>query len=163
MKKRHGFTLIETLVVMAVLTILLSLGIALVAGLMRLERMTARSMAAHVAVSRLIDQWRDDVHAATEILEQHETHRSGPTCLILKIGSSVTVYTVVSGRIDRATNGSGPRNERYALPSDGSKARFERRGATVALVIDDTLRENVNQRSDSVAVMGLDLPARSQP
>ena len=52
MKKRHGFTLIETLVVMAVLTILLSLGIALVAGLMRLERMTARSMAAHVAVSR---------------------------------------------------------------------------------------------------------------
>jgi prepilin-type N-terminal cleavage/methylation domain-containing protein len=162
-KKRRGFTLIETLVVMAVLTILLSMGIALVAGMMRLERMTARSMAAHMAVSRLIDQWRDDVHTASELLKSHQTQQAGPSCLILKNGDSIIVYTATAGRIDRVTTGPGPRLERYALPTDSSTARFERRGTTVALVIDDTLRENVNQRSDSVAVLGLDLPARSQP
>lgn len=162
MKIRPGFTLIETLVVMAVLTVLMSVGIVLVAGLMRLEQMTARSLAVHATVARVIHQWRNDVHTATEILESHEKYRSGPNCLILKSGAAVTVYTVMPGQIERTTTGQGPRLERYALPGDGSTARYERRGNRIALIFDDTIRDRVNQRSESVATMGLDLPGRNQ-
>lgn len=158
-KARGGFTLVEMLVVMAILGVLMVTGVVFMAGLMRLEGMTTRSMTANMLIPRLVSQWRDDVHAATAVPAEHEGKMAGPDRLILQCGTSTITYTIGPEWVERTSTGPGPRQERYPLPAAGSTARFERRGKLLAMSLDDRIRDRVVPRCEVVAAIGMALPA----
>lgn len=158
-RARCGFSLVEMLVVMAILGVLMISGVVFMAGLMRLEGMTTRSMTANMLMPRLVSQWRDDVHAATVVPAEHDGKKAGPDRLILQSGAVTIVYTVGPEWVERTTTGPGPRQERYPLPGAGSTARFERRGKLLAVLLEDKIRDRMVPRCEALAAIGMALPA----
>lgn len=158
-RSRPAFTLIEMLVVMAVTGVLITSGIAFMAGLMRLEGMTSRSMTANMIIPRLVSRWRDDVHAASALPAAHEGDKAGPGKLILQCGKATVVYTTGPEWVERATTGPGPKMERYALAGAGSSARFGRRGNLAMLIIEDNVKGVAVPRCEAMAAIGMSLPA----
>ncbi len=66
-RRRRGWTLIEMLVTIAVMTSITGVAVKLLASLLRAERNGVEHVTRLTTVSRLSRQFRSDVHAATEV------------------------------------------------------------------------------------------------
>ena len=76
-RRRRGFTLIELMVVIAIVTVILSLVGAVFQRLFLSEQTAMRAALIERTVSRLADQFRRDIHAATGA--SIDTNREGAT------------------------------------------------------------------------------------
>jgi hypothetical protein len=139
---RHGYTLIETLVVVTGVTIVLGACALTMQLLLRLNAYSHDRYRAALALERLAHQLRDDVHGCerAEIVSL-EKGQGGPPGLLLQVASDHQIrYELRPGSVERNESRSGKmvRHESYSLPR-GRDARFEQRdeGAArlVALVV----------------------------
>jgi prepilin-type N-terminal cleavage/methylation domain-containing protein len=138
MVHRRGFTLIEMAVVIAVSAVLMGIGTGILGLLLRSERLARDDLGYGRSVSRLAEQFRDDVHAAAE--GPHS--RPGQTGWQWQLPPDRTVvYQLKPGTISR-TEWVGKvlrRQESYNVPAEGA-ARIEispdARPATARLLLD---------------------------
>jgi prepilin-type N-terminal cleavage/methylation domain-containing protein len=77
MNRRRGFTLIEMLVVIAVSGALMAVAVGLLHTMIRLEHGSREELRERTAMMRLADQFRRDVHAATQFTPPGEGHPGG--------------------------------------------------------------------------------------
>ena len=116
MKRRHGYTLIEMMVVLAVGSVLSGVAVALIVALLRSESGARDHIHQSAVQSRLADQFRRDVHAADAI----DADDSGLVwTFTLGRGRTVT-YRIEANRLERSETAEKDtqRQETYALPPD---------------------------------------------
>jgi len=125
--KKHGFTLVELIAVMATTAIVMGITVVLLIQLFDFQQNNSEYAAQTHAVNRLVAAFRDDVHAygKPKILSE------GNTLLRLTIGNEIVDYTVQPGEFPGQldiirtvqTDGQIERRETYRLP-DRSALRF---------------------------------------
>lgn len=81
---RRGFTLVELLVVMAMLMFFMGLVVTLLWGAIRIERAGAALMQRTIEQATLADQFRSDVAQATKAPQGVDQFQASPVCLILQ-------------------------------------------------------------------------------
>jgi hypothetical protein len=92
--RRHGFTMVEMLLVMFLLWAGLAVGMVALWGSMRVEKSAAAGLFRQSAHGLLADQFRNDVAQAVSAPESTMDVKSGPTCLILGTseGKHIIIY-----------------------------------------------------------------------
>jgi prepilin-type N-terminal cleavage/methylation domain-containing protein len=128
MKRRAGFTLVETLAAITVGSVMLAVAVGLLHSLFRLDRAARDGFQTSSTLTRLGEQFRADVHAATKI-ETRSPANPGRLCeLALPEGVSVVYRTDSDGeeliRVERR-GGKDVAIESFALPPE-SAASVER-------------------------------------
>jgi prepilin-type N-terminal cleavage/methylation domain-containing protein len=117
---RRAFTLLETVVVMAILATLMLLGTTTIAGLLRVEKAASAASRRLAERAALAAQFRADVAASAAAPESGEGETAGPACLVLRRpdGSHV-VYRWDGGRLRRRETG-GPETGAVLLEAEGA-------------------------------------------
>ena len=116
-RSRRGYSLIEMLVVIAVMSVMVTLGTLTIALLMRSERTGGDSLVAAQAGHRLARQFRQDVHSADDATL--DTTTPGHPLLKLHAGGRVTVtWSRVQQGLRRTADDSPVRIETYRVPTD---------------------------------------------
>jgi prepilin-type N-terminal cleavage/methylation domain-containing protein len=113
---RRGWTLIEVVAAIAVGSVIMGLGIALLHLLLRLDRETREDLRARAALARLAEQFRDDAHGA--VGPASTPPHPGPWRFPLR-GDRVAEYVQEADgltRVERAGN-EDQRRESYRLPA----------------------------------------------
>jgi len=125
--RRTAFTLLEMLGVMAMVTLLLGFGMALILTAMRSDQAasaTLRDLAHH---GELADQFRADVARADAAPDSLGDLQAGPACLILHTGKEHVAYRWRDGKLVRAVRGDGPETSRpVALSKENTTVEFVR-------------------------------------
>lgn len=124
MKRRRGASLIEMMVVMAVMTAVLSTVGVLFHRLFQTERLSTRLTLVELTTMRLADQFRRDVHAAQSVTRTSKPDDSRSALELQTAATSKIVYTAETDRVQREvvdTTGTTSR-ELYRLP--GCQVRF---------------------------------------
>ena len=119
--KRRGFTLIELMVVIAIISVIFSLVGAVFQRLFLSEQSAMRAALIEQTVSRLADQFRRDIHAAT--FAEVDTHREGATGSLGLFEANrdqpAIVYVILTDEVRRerrAADSSVSHREVYRLP-----------------------------------------------
>ena len=119
--QRRGFTLIELMVVIAIITVIFSLVGAVFQRLFLSEQSAMRAALIEQTVSRLADQFRRDIHAAT--FAEIDTHREGATGSLGLFEANrdqpAIVYVILTDEVRRerrAADSSVSHREVYRLP-----------------------------------------------
>jgi type II secretory pathway pseudopilin PulG len=125
--KRAGYTLLEMMTVIWMLSVVLGLGMALLLTAMRADKVgeaTLRQLTRH---AELADQFRADVAAAVEAPDRLGEFTAGPACLILRNAGGPVIYNWHDGKLDRTDRTSGTETRRpIAMASENTKVEFIR-------------------------------------
>ncbi len=126
MKKRLGYSLIETLVVIAGSGVVLATAVGLLHSIFRVDRTTRDHAAGQQTLRRLAADFRDDAHAAVKLtpVEAVADGKKSPAWEFqLPQADRKVRYQAISNRLVREEQGGGKtvRREAYRLP-DGSTA-----------------------------------------
>lgn len=118
MKTRHAFTLIETLVVMSVSGLLMTLAITTLERSLSIGTQTADRIDDARSAIRLVDQFRDDLRIAKT------ANTSAPSKLEITLARSVITYEIDKGTVNRVEviEDDKTRNETYPLGYDRTAA-----------------------------------------
>lgn len=123
--RRSGTSLMEMVVVMAVLSIVMSLAVTAIARIVLAEKTSLRDLASAMAADRLGRQFRSDVHSARKAFVGDAT-KIKPAELELSFvdGTTVTWSRVIDGlrRRERAKQGGSSRVETYRVTA--GRVRF---------------------------------------
>ena len=118
---RRGFTLIELMVVIAIISVIFSIVGVVFQRLFLSEQSAMRAALIEQTVSHLADQFRRDIHAAT--FAEIDTHREGATGSLGLFEANrdqpAIVYVVLTDEVRRerrATDGRVSHREVYRLP-----------------------------------------------
>jgi prepilin-type N-terminal cleavage/methylation domain-containing protein len=133
---RRGFTLLELVAVMTVLTLVMALSCVIAVTTVRLGRSGAASLQSLLAYKELADQFRADVASATEAPAEFGRRKAGPACLLLKNPKGdCIVYEWDSQRLERSllTNGD-PERRRLTTGSEAVVPHFDRSGLDRGIV-----------------------------
>lgn len=124
MKPRRGASLIEMLVVMAVMTAVLSTVGVLFHRLFQTERLSTRLTVVELTTMRLADQFRRDVHAVQSVNRISKAEGSRSIIELQSAATSKIVYTAETNRVQREVIDSTRTTSRelYRLP--GCQVRF---------------------------------------
>lgn len=130
MTRRRGFSLIELIVVIASTTIIMTIGIGTLHTLMRTERQGAKTLVYSVGLTRLAEQLRDDVHAASAA----EPSRDGTELRLAMPQERLVSYKQIGEKVERieGTAQQPQRTEAFQLLK-GTVLKFSastREGAT---------------------------------
>jgi prepilin-type N-terminal cleavage/methylation domain-containing protein len=87
---RRAFTLIEELIVVAILAILSVTTLMILLDATRVERGVARQRVSAEQLAVLEQAWRGDVHAARAIVEAAKEYKTGPAAIVLEVVDSHT-------------------------------------------------------------------------
>ena len=119
--QRRGFTLIELMVVIAIITVIFSLVGAVFQRLFLSEQSAMRAALIEHTVSRLADQFRRDIHAAT--FAEIDTQREGATGSLGLFEANrdqpAIVYVILTDEVlreQRAADNRVSHREVYRLP-----------------------------------------------
>ncbi len=163
---RRGFTLIEMLVVITGVSVLLGVCAVTIQLLMRVSSDAQARRSASVALGRLAEQFREDVHGSDDA----QIPPSGGLRLSRRPGVTIT-YTAREGRVERveAAGSQASRYETYALGKGGSAA-FRRRDdgprRFLSLVVSrnvGTGRPDPPRPIEILALLGKDRPEPPRP
>jgi prepilin-type N-terminal cleavage/methylation domain-containing protein len=120
MNRRHGASLIELMVVIAILTVIFGLVGVLFHRLFQAEQLSARTTVAEITTMRLADQFRRDIHAAQSAKRSEATGEALPTLELKSSGDAPTIlYTGGLNKVQRDVR-QGQKSiahETYRLPS----------------------------------------------
>ena len=114
-RTRRGFSLIEMLVVIAVMSVMVTLGTITIALLMRSERNGGDALVAAQAANRLARQFRDDVHAAQAATLDAKDHNH-PILTLQANGVDRVSWSRVEAGVRRTVAGELAGIETYRLP-----------------------------------------------
>jgi type II secretory pathway pseudopilin PulG len=133
--RRPGFTLLEVLLVIGVLTMALALLAVASSGAIKLHQACAGALDRLGAQQALADQFRADVARAAEAPDRWQEEVAGPRCLILRLGENGHVlYRWEADRLERAES-AGDKPQWRPMPLGGpAVAEFIRTGASGRLV-----------------------------
>ena len=99
---RGGFSLIELVIVMVLLTFLLSVLATTVWSTIRIERTDSKAFERSLRHSAIGDQFRADVANAARAPRDLGEHKAGPQCLILaQADGSHVIYALKNKRMER--------------------------------------------------------------
>ena len=137
MKKQTGHTLIEMSIVIAVLSVILTVGVGVIHGLLRAGGAARNALAEQMTLGRLAETFRDDVHASGDFHEVAAAENdSRPTAWELEQADGATVvYRLEEGRLVRSgKTPAGATHESFDLAENATVAieeqlegRIERR------------------------------------
>jgi prepilin-type N-terminal cleavage/methylation domain-containing protein len=134
--KRRGVSLVEMLVVIAVTTVITTLGATMIVALMRSEGDGARALARTTNLARLARDFRRDVRAGTDIQIRAEDAEQPAEMIVRVAADTAIIYRVQEDAVVRLERRDGENAgvETYALPE--GHGRFEQRddGRLAALV-----------------------------
>ena len=99
----RGFTLIELVAVISMLSVLLLVIAATLWGAVKIERADSAAFQRMTVQAQLADQFREDVRQAIECPDSIKDLSAGPSCLILKMEENRhVVYRWAEDRLSRA-------------------------------------------------------------
>jgi prepilin-type N-terminal cleavage/methylation domain-containing protein len=126
MNRRRGFTLIEMLAVITVMTALMGLAVTLLILLMTADRTSRRQLIENEQIEQLAASLRRDVRAAVTA-EVTDTPQALQSRLVLNTGAEQSVeYVISAGRITRTQSAGGKSAGREAyLFDDLVEAQFQ--------------------------------------
>ncbi len=129
LRRRRGFTLIETLVLMTCVGLILGLCAVTIQLLLRLHADSQARLSAAMVFDRLARQLRTDVHASESARLEATTTKPALTgaSLALHLRPAHSITYTASDRViarDETLLGKRVRHESYSLPR-GQSARFE--------------------------------------
>lgn len=155
---RRGFSLLELLLVMAVLTIALNFSAVLILSAMRVDQMSAETMHRMTRLTQLADLFRDDVAAAVAARETWGQYQRGPTCAILQgPGDQWVVYQFKNGMIERvARTSEGESRRPIALGPAEATVEFDKAGAVLILRITEQHKGMAGLSTEIKAALGGD-------
>lgn len=159
---RGGFTLLEIVVVMALLSVILMLIAVTVVGATRIERASADAHLRAAAWQELADRFRADVAGADAAPATRGGRDAGPHALFLQVNGQPVAYRWDAGRLQRS---AGPNVDESArqlpLGSDRLSVEFARSGPDgrlITLRLFETRGEgNLVPRLEIAAALGGDL------
>ena len=164
-QRSPGFSLLELVMVMTMLSVLLLVIAATLWGAVRIERADSAAFQRMTIQSRLADQFREDAgFAVSAPLELGELTAS-PTCLILKMADNRHVtYQWKDDRLKRSETAGDGRFDR-GLPTGGEHvsvmfARSGRDGGVVTMRLIESRGRGRSRRDHPVeisAALGCDL------
>lgn len=107
---RRGFTLIEQLIVIAIVAIIVNAVFLVWLVTRRVERAVVAQQDSLSEVVSLVQAWRDDVHRATSVQPASDTAASTGTVVLALADGAQVVYTAASNasgkwRVDRVRRG----------------------------------------------------------
>jgi prepilin-type N-terminal cleavage/methylation domain-containing protein len=120
MNRRRGASLIELMVVVAILTVIFGLVGVLFHRLFHAEQLSARTTVTEITTMRLADQFRRDIHAAESVKRSEATDEALPTLELKNSGDAPTIlYTGGLNKIQRDVmqGQKSVAHETYRLPS----------------------------------------------
>jgi type II secretory pathway component PulJ len=139
MKKRFGYSLIETLVVIAGSGVVLATAVGVLHSIFRVDRTTRDRAAGQQTLRRLTADFRDDAHTAVKLtpVDAMADGKKTPAWeLQLPQADRKVRYQAVSNRLVREEHGAGKtvRREAYRLP-DGCTASIRLETGPPALAV----------------------------
>jgi prepilin-type N-terminal cleavage/methylation domain-containing protein len=160
-RPRRAFTLLEMIVVMAMLAILMALGTATITGLLRVEQAASAASRRLAERAELATQFRTDVAQSAAAPEKAEGETAGPACLLLRRPDGVhIVYLWKDGRLRRRETG-GPAEGPVVLTAEGATVEFTRTAddpPRLTLRLSDLVGREARARwTEITAVLGGDL------
>ncbi len=159
--RRHGFTLLEVIVVMSMLVVVMLMISVVLVGTIRIQQQ-AMQMSQHlIARGALADQFRSDVARAAAAPKTFGVDSAGPACLILRMtdGKHI-VYRWRKGQMERSQEAGGARSSQ-ALPLGNPDANVEfdqsEKGRILTLrLIERSKRGGNKQVTEFAAALGGD-------
>jgi prepilin-type N-terminal cleavage/methylation domain-containing protein len=140
--RRRGFTLIEVMVAMVMITVVSGVLALLIRDTLEAQRLQAESFDRLVQSQALADQFRADVGHAEKAPEQWQDHVADASTLILHMkNQDYIVYTWQSGKLDRRLFERGKETTRNLPVGKQVGVEFIRADKTVHLRL-ARLREN---------------------
>jgi len=137
MNKRLGFTLIETLVVIAGSAVVLATATALLHSMFKVDQATRQHAAGQQTLRRLAEDFRDDAHAAVKLsaVESADKKSPGWEFQMTEPGQKVR-YEAHPDRLTREEHAAGKvlRRDAYRLPA-GSTATIRQESGTPEFAI----------------------------
>lgn len=149
---RRGLTLVELITVMTVGSILISILTAMVVQVTRIEATTRNRIAQSLAITRMSDQFREDVRAARNV-ELLAENGDRPSKLVVMLGDSIQVdYSQSGSGIDRVMHRDGDiaARDRYQLPPDVQAAWSQPDFGDVPLARVDLILHPANRQLFSI-------------
>ena len=126
---RHGFSLVETMMAMAVFTSMLVLSLPLLELLLTLGDAGQDHVEALSTISRLAEDFRDDLRASDRLKDGMEGEESVSVLRLEGPGDRLVRYRIEGREVERieVVEGRPSRIERYQLPQGpkSASARFE--------------------------------------
>jgi prepilin-type N-terminal cleavage/methylation domain-containing protein len=159
--RRDGFTLVELVAVMALMTLILMMSGVAIATLLKIGRTGAAGMQRLLAQKELADQFRADVARAVAAPAEFGKYKAGKECILLRnTNDDFVAYRWLGGTLERSLL-SQSRPERWPIPVGSSvvAGEFDRsgidRGIVTLRLIDSRARRG--QVMEISAALGGDL------
>jgi type II secretory pathway pseudopilin PulG len=160
-RRRTAFTLIEMLGVMAMTSMLVGFGMALLLTAMRADQAASAMLRDLSRNAELADQFRADVGRADAAPERLGEFTAGPTCLILGAGNSHVVYQWKDHRLTRIERDKGPDTSRpVAINPEDTTLEFSRTGSQRPIItvrVVETPGRGTPRTSEISAALGGDV------
>ena len=126
-RARHGFTLIEMLVVISISAVATGGSLVCISTMLKAERLTAAAVQENQVVARLRLVWKEDVHLAQEWNVSSEEQHQGSQCdLSLKDGRKVRYRSSNWGLLRQVQRNDLPEENAVFQFAEGTRFQFHR-------------------------------------
>lgn len=156
---RRGFTLLEMVAILGIMTVVLLIGTGLIAAVLRVDALGATTHQRLVWRATAADQFRRDVARATAAPARIGDRAAGPDTLLLATADGSVVYRFADGELRRTEKRGDAETTRVVPLAPGITVEFSRtagdRPLVTMTVVEPTKRGPA--RTDVSAALGGDL------
>ncbi|MEZ5940430.1 MAG: prepilin-type N-terminal cleavage/methylation domain-containing protein [Planctomycetaceae bacterium] len=136
---RRGFTLVELLIAITLLTTMAVFGFHVISMMLNIQRANMESATASLSLSRLSERFRNDIHSAHEIRFKQPVSETVERYQVIEIdwGGNTVVYQTVEDGVERivpSSNSNRPtQRDIFRLPN--INAEFVEEESVVSLLL----------------------------